>query len=137
MISRFFSPNAIEILIFNFQEQQNQARGSGAWWDRMKSLATTSTSMRSTAENIPQLKQDILALEELSRQLFLEIHDLQNMRERLEWSKTWQGKYFNFLGYFFSLYCTWKIFISTVNIVFNRLVLSYLLSYLGIQFPLG
>ena len=31
-----------------------------------------------------------------------------------------QGKYFNFLGYFFSIYCTWKIFISTVNIVFDR-----------------
>ena len=101
------------------QLQQNQARSSGgAWWDRMKSFASTA-SVRST-ENIPQLKQDVLTLEELSRQLFLEIHDLQNMRERLEWSKTWQGKYFNFLGYFFSLYCTWKIFISTVNIVFDR-----------------
>ncbi len=64
--------------------------------------------------------QDILALEELSRQLFMEIHDMQNMRERIEWSKTWQGKYFNFLGYFFSLYCIWKIFISTVNIIFDR-----------------
>ena len=85
----------------------------------MKSLATVSTSLKSS-ENIPQLKQDIAALEELSRQLFLEIYDLQNMRERNEWSKTLQGKYFNFLGYFFSLYCTWKIFISTVNIVFNR-----------------
>ncbi len=31
-----------------------------------------------------------------------------------------QGIYFNFLGYFFSLYCMWKIFISTVNIVFDR-----------------
>ena len=31
-----------------------------------------------------------------------------------------QGMYFNFLGYFFSLYCVWKIFISTVNIVFDR-----------------
>jgi len=28
-------------------------------------------------ENIPQLKQDIQALEELSRHLFLEAHDLQ------------------------------------------------------------
>merc|ERR1712212_743212 len=82
-------------------------------------MATVSMSVKSS-ENIPQLKQNISALEELSRQLFLEIYDLQNMRERNEWSKTLQGKYFNFLGYFFSLYCTWKIFISTVNIVFNR-----------------
>ncbi|XP_061932448.1 Golgi pH regulator isoform X3 [Apis cerana] len=47
-------------------------------------------------------------------------HDIQNARERLEWAATWQGKYFNVLGYFFSVYCTWKIFISTINIVFDR-----------------
>ena len=99
----------LSVFLSFFQQQQNQNRGGGAWWDRMKSLAST-TSYRS-AENIPQLKQDIRILEELSRQLFLEIHDLINMRERLDWSKTWQGKYFNFLGYFFSIYCTWKIFI--------------------------
>jgi len=73
-----------------------------------------------TSENIPQLKADIAVLEEFSRHLFLESHDLQNMRTRIEWSKTLQGKYFNILGYFFSIYCIWKIFISTVNIVFDR-----------------
>ena len=56
----------------------------------------------------------------LFRFLFLEAHELQNALERMEWSQTCQGKYFNFLGYFFSVYCTWKIFISTVNIVFDR-----------------
>ena len=52
--------------------------------------------------------------------LLFEAHDLQNMRTRMEWSRTLQGKYFNVLGYFFSAYCIWKIFISTVNIVFDR-----------------
>ena len=42
------------------------------------------------------------------------------MRERIDWSRTCQGKYFNFLGHFFTIYCIWKIFISTVNIVFDR-----------------
>ena len=70
--------------------------------------------------NLIVSRADILALEELSKHLFLELHDLQNMRERIDWSKSCQGKYFNFLGYFFSLYCVWKIFISTVNIVFDR-----------------
>ena len=41
-------------------------------------------------ENIPQLRQDILALEELSRQLFMEINEMQTMRERIDWSKTFQ-----------------------------------------------
>ena len=80
--------------------------------------------MRSVApsrpDNVPILKAEVTALEELSRFLFLEAHEVQNALERIEWSKSCQGMYFNFLGYFFSLYCVWKIFISTVNIVFDR-----------------
>jgi len=102
------------------ERQQHQGASSledKNWWGRLKAVTSV---MSSSSENIPQLKADIGVLEEFSRHLFLEAHDLQNMRARTEWSKTWQGKYFNFLGYFFSIYCTWKIFISTVNIVFDR-----------------
>ncbi|VDM95683.1 unnamed protein product [Thelazia callipaeda] len=66
------------------------------------------------------LNSEILPLEEFSRYLFLEIVELRNMRERIEYSKTWQGQYFNVVGHFFSLYCLWKILICTVNIVFDR-----------------
>ncbi|KAK0173980.1 hypothetical protein PV328_007106 [Microctonus aethiopoides] len=85
-------------------------------WEMISPLSNT----KGHQENIKKLLQDISALEELSRQLFLEVHDIQNARERLVWAATWQGKYFNFLGYFFSIYCVWKIFISTINIVFDR-----------------
>nr|XP_023015335.1 Golgi pH regulator isoform X2 [Leptinotarsa decemlineata] len=71
-------------------------------------------------ENITQLRLEIEGLETLSRTLFLEVHENRNMLERIEWSKTWKGIYFNFLGYIFSGYCLWKIFICTVNIVFDR-----------------
>lgn len=71
-------------------------------------------------ENSSQTKSKIMSHEELSRQLFLELVDLHSMKQRLEWSKTLKGKYFHFMGYIFSLYCIWKIFISTVNIVFDR-----------------
>lgn len=101
------------------RRRQQDQQGGGGWWDRMKKQLG-SAGMDYTHENVPRLKQDILALEELSRHLFMEAHDMQNMRQRNEWSKTWQGLYFNFLGYFFSMYCLWKIFISTVNIVFDR-----------------
>ena len=113
-------------------EREGRSRGRGeaeSWWGKIRSVGAASST-----ENIPLLKADIEALEELSRHLFLEVHDLQNMRERIEWSKSCQGRslsvlcspehslsrYFNFLGYFFSAYCIWKIFISTVNIVFDR-----------------
>lgn len=45
---------------------------------------------------------------------------MKNMQERQRWSETFQGKYFNFLGMFFSLYCMYKIFMCTINIVFDR-----------------
>lgn len=66
------------------------------------------------------LKQESEALEELSRQLFLESVDLHNEQERIQYSKTFKGKYFNILGHFFSIYCCWKIFMATINIVFDR-----------------
>uniref|UniRef100_A0A1B6KGU9 Abscisic acid G-protein coupled receptor-like domain-containing protein n=1 Tax=Graphocephala atropunctata TaxID=36148 RepID=A0A1B6KGU9_9HEMI len=95
--------------------QNKTAVGSRGIWDMLKNVAGSNNT-----ENVWQLRQEVLGLEELSRQLFLEAHDMQNMRERLDWACTWRGKYFNCLGYFFSLYCMWKIFISTVNIVFDR-----------------
>jgi hypothetical protein len=64
-----------------------------------------------TGNDFSNLREEIASLEELSRHLFLEIVELRNMQERAEWSKTWKGIYFNFLGYFFSMYCMWKIFI--------------------------
>ena len=60
----------------------------------------------------------------------------------MEFSKTLQGKYFDFMGHIFSGYCLWKIFISTVNIIFDRVGkvdpitkgFSILVHWFGIQF---
>lgn len=65
------------------------------------------------------LRLEIVGLEEVLRQIFLEINSLKTMQERQKWSLTLQGKYFNVLGYFFSGYCLWKIFIVSLNIRSN------------------
>ena len=67
--------------------------------------------------DINQLRVEIYGLEELLRQLFLEINYLKNMQERQKWSQTLQGKYFNVIGHFFSVYCLWKIFIVSSKII--------------------
>lgn len=36
---------------------------------------------------------------------------MKAMHQRIEQSRTWKGRYFHFIGYFFSLYCIWKIVI--------------------------
>merc|ERR1711911_402793 len=78
-------------------------------------LRSVASVRSSNSENLTTLKQEVVGLEELSRQLFVEAVDSHTMEEKLEWSTTWQGKYFNFLGYFFSIYCCWKIFIVSIR----------------------
>lgn len=93
------------------------------------------------SENTANLQKEVETLEELSRQLFLEAVDLQNTRARVHFSKTIQGRYFDFVGHIFSGYCVWKIFISTVNIIFDRVGkvdpvtrgLQITVKYIGLQ----
>ncbi|CBY10624.1 unnamed protein product [Oikopleura dioica] len=54
------------------------------------------------------------------QQLYLELVDLHNTKKRISESKTIKGRWFNFLGYFFSIYCAYKIFMRTINIIFDR-----------------
>ncbi|KAI6239356.1 Protein Y75B8A6 [Aphelenchoides fujianensis] len=91
-------------------------------------------SNRSGNEQIESLKSEIALQEEFSRHLFLELVELDNMKASLfpfhsffflfktgmSTERRGRAMYFNFIGYFFSAYCIWKIFISTVNIVFDR-----------------
>lgn len=76
--------------------------------------------------DISQLRMEIYGLEELLRQLFLEINYLKNMQERQKWSQTLQGKYFNVIGHFFSVYCLYKIFIVStcfLNIIKENILI--------------
>lgn len=66
------------------------------------------------------LNDEVVACETVSEQLFLEIHELYNLREQAEKSKTLKGRWLDFCGHILSLYCTYKVFMSTINILFNR-----------------
>jgi len=94
----------------------SNTNGSGGIWARFRSSPVSAGS----TENLSQLDQDVIVHEELSRQLFLETVDLQETKKRIEKSKTLKGRWYNFLGYFFSIYCIYKIFMCTINIVFDR-----------------
>jgi len=72
-------------------------------------------------QTVYQLEQEISAYTELCQRLYLDINDLRLDKERIEFSQTLQGKFFNFMGYFFSIYCIYKMFMATINIVFNRI----------------
>lgn len=87
-------------------------------WARIRNVASPPSSP--VNENVALLKQEVVAHEELSRQLFLELVDLHATEDRIRYSKTLKGMYFNVLGYFFSIYCLSKIFMCIINIIFNR-----------------
>jgi len=74
----------------------------------------------SSSNDISVINQDISTYEEIYSQLYSDFVDLQALQERIEYSKTFKGKYYHVLGHFFSLYCIWKIIISFINIIFNR-----------------
>lgn len=103
------------------RERQSARIGDSRPQSRLWGLFKSVTHSSPQKESIAALKMEVAALEELTRQVFLETVELQARRERVEWAQTFQGKYFNCLGYFFSVYCSWKIFISLVNIVFDRI----------------
>lgn len=96
-------------------------------------------------ENTSILKNEVSCLEELSQQLYIEAIDLHNTKQRLIFSKTLQGRYFDFLGHIFSIYCIWKIFISSVNIIFDRVgkidpvtrSIEISVHYFGIEFDVA
>jgi len=71
-------------------------------------------------DDIKHLSQEIHALEIIMRDLFLEIYELRSEQSRILFSKTLEGRFYNWMGYFFSGYCIYKVFMSTINIIFDR-----------------
>uniref|UniRef100_A0A915JFV4 Golgi pH regulator n=1 Tax=Romanomermis culicivorax TaxID=13658 RepID=A0A915JFV4_ROMCU len=107
-----------KLLIAQKEQSKNMlASQKSAVWKLWQAVSSPTSS---SIENISSLKSEIDDLEAMSRHFFIELAELNNMKERIIYSRTLQGKYFNVMGYFFSLYCVWKIFMATINIVFDR-----------------
>lgn len=117
------------------QEIEAKTQRSSGWNLWMRS--SSSTEPRSIAD----MKARCATLEELTRQLFLELVELRQMQQRIEWSKTFKGQYFNLLGYIFSAYCVMKILICTHNLILDRVVkvdlitrgLQIAINYVGLE----
>ncbi|KAG7390723.1 Golgi pH regulator B [Phytophthora pseudosyringae] len=69
---------------------------------------------------IKGLEAEILTLESLGRELFLEVNDLRDVQARSLRARTLRGRVFNFFGYVMSAFCMYKMAMSTVNVVFRR-----------------
>jgi hypothetical protein len=66
------------------------------------------------------LDAEVAQLEMFSAELFGELCELHQGRERLRASSTWRGRAMNVLGYPLAVYCVYKVLMTAVNIAFSR-----------------
>ncbi|GLE10497.1 hypothetical protein PINS_up022642 [Pythium insidiosum] len=66
------------------------------------------------------LEAEIETLENLGRELFLEIHDMRDAQQRSRRARRCAAGVFNLFGYVLSAFCVYKMIMSTVNVVFRR-----------------
>lgn len=86
----------------------------GSW------LYPGSNSAGGLTHKLAQLSSEVHMLEELQRQFFTDMHELQQDRLRMRKMATCRGRFFNLLGYFLSFYCVYKMVMASVNIIFQR-----------------
>ncbi|GAU90548.1 hypothetical protein RvY_02950 [Ramazzottius varieornatus] len=93
---------------------------ASSWWNL---LGKARPRLASTIlpESTNQLDSEISTMRVMCRHLFLEIDELQKMKIRHEYSKTPQGIFFHFWGLALTVYCLWKIVMTIVNILLNRI----------------
>lgn len=118
------------------ESEIKEQKASGGW-----NVGSYFLLNRNESESLSELKSRCSTYEELTRQLFLELVELRQMEQRIVWSKTLKGQYFNLLGYIFSAYCVMKILICTHNLILDRVVkvdlvtrgLQIAITYVGLE----
>jgi len=104
---------ALPIAAANIQNRSNNS---------LSSLSTSSSIslVNSLQLEIGNLLVELRLLDSVRRSLFSELHDLRVSKAAVDSSQTFQGRIFNLLGYFFSVYCVYKMVFSCINIIFQR-----------------
>eukprot|EP00808_Paulinella_micropora_P024282 g51975.t1 len=113
------------------RDQDSQVGGFWAGW--LKSLVPDvlgsglglfggpgDAGMRDMERHLSTLRSELAVLEEGREHLYTELNELQDWKDAYRRSRTCKGRFLNFCGYFMSVYCIYKMFMATINVVFNR-----------------
>ena len=108
-LSTFFS-HVLLATTGGLSDQRTPTKTSQMWWSKTRvGLLNGGYEGGCVATGQRELQMEIAGLEYHSQQSFLAINDLRAQQDRIRFSTTWQGRYFNMLGYFLSIYCVYKI----------------------------
>ena len=109
----FFAPKVSDEAIDNLKRQLKQTMGMIL--SQKRRLAASNGGKGNSSRFI-----ESNALETVMDELFYDLNELCLAKDRRERGKRLWGKLLNITGYGLSVYCLWKIFISAINIFFNR-----------------
>lgn len=87
--------------------------------DRLVRIQAFVTGRR-LEQQCQKLQNEIEALEELSRELFVGLDDLVHSRAQALYGRTWLGRFNNLLGWGMTAVCIYRVFMSAANVLLDR-----------------